>query len=453
MEETTITPKDVKAWVADRRLGEIRSALPQLAPAESAEILRELAPPERAVAFRALPREYAADVFAELSPAAKDGLLGDLSEQETRRLLGHMAPDDRTELFEEMPDQVTQRLLKLLSPDDLREARQLLGYPEESVGRLMTPDFIAVGPEDSVGRALERIRKQAEERETVHTVFVTDDRGKLLGYAALGRLVAAPEDRRVQDLIDPAVVSIRAREDQEEAARLMERHDLEVLAVVGPEGVLLGVATVDDILDVVEEEATEDIHSLGAVGHGPAPGLRTGLREATFGMIYRARVPWLLLLVFMNIFSGTGIAYFEDTLETMIALAFFLPLLIDSGGNAGTQSATLMVRALATGDVRLRDWLQMFSKELAIALALGLTMALAVFGIGVWRGGTELAWIVSFTMVGTVTFGSLVGMLLPFGLERFDMDPATASAPLVTSIADIGGVLIYFSLATWMLGL
>jgi len=257
----------------------------------------------------------------------------------------------------------------------------------------------------------------------------------------------------MESLMDPGFVSIRAGEDQEVAARLMERHDLNVLPVVGPEATLLGVVTVDDILDVVEEEATEDIHSLGAVGHGPAPGLRAGLRDATFGMIYRARVGWLLLLVFMNIFSGTGIAYFEDTLEAMIALAFFLPLLIDSGGNAGAQSSTLMVRALATGDVRMRDWLRMFSREITIALALGLTMAVAVFGIGIWRGGFELAWIVSLTMIGTVTFGSLIGMLMPFGLERLKMDPATASAPLITSIADIGGVLIYFSIATWMLGL
>jgi magnesium transporter len=451
--EERVTEHDVREWVKGRSLTEVRRALSGLAPAEAAEILRELSPAERAVAFRALPREYAAEVFAHLSPAAEEALLRDLTEEETRRLLADLAPDDRTELLEEMPDRLTQGLLKLLTPEDRREATQLLGYPEESVGRLMTPDFVSVRPEGTVAEALEHIREQAAESETVHTVFVTDVDGSLIGYVELGRLVAAPRDRSVGELTEPGVVSIRPKVDQEEAARLMEIHDIAVLPVVGPDGVLLGVVTVDDILDVVEEEATEDIHSLGAVGHGPAPGLRAGLRDATFGMIYRARVPWLLLLVFMNIFSGTGIAYFEDTLETMIALAFFLPLLIDSGGNAGTQSATLMVRALATGDVRMRDWFRMFGKELAIALALGLSMAVAVFGIGIWRGGFELAWIVSFTMVGTVTFGSLVGLLLPFGLERLNLDPATASAPLVTSLADIGGVLIYFSIATWMLGL
>jgi len=448
-----ITYQEVRDWVTGRMLDKIRSRFGTLSPGEGAEILQELEPDERAVAFRALSKEQAADIFAHLSPAAEESLLQDLSEQETERLLAEMAPDDRTELFEEMPDEVSRRLLQLLSPEDLEEAEQLLGYPEESVGRLMTPDLVAARPGDTAGQALDRIRAQAEHYETVHTVFVTDVDGRLLGYVDLGRLVAASEDRSMESLMDPGFVSIRAGEDQEVAARLMERHDLNVLPVVGPEGALLGVVTVDDILDVVEEEATEDIHSLGAVGHGPAPGLRAGLRDATFGMIYRARVGWLLLLVFMNIFSGTGIAYFEDTLEAMISLAFFLPLLIDSGGNAGAQSSTLMVRALATGDVRMRDWLRMFSREITIALALGLTMAVAVFGIGVWRGGFELAWIVSLTMIGTVTFGSLVGMLMPFGLERLKMDPATASAPLITSIADIGGVLIYFSIATWMLGL
>ncbi len=449
----TITEQDIREWVANRDLAEIRAALPILAPAEAADVLRELEPAERAVAFRALPHAYATEVFSHLSPQAGEALLQDLTEEETRRLLAELAPDDRTELLEEMPDRLTQRLLNLLSPEDLQEARELLGYPEESVGRLMTPDFAAVDPEITAAQALERIREQVAETETIQSIFVTDDVGVLLGYVDLGRLVTASAERTVGELVESGVVSIRAREDQEEAARIMEVHDLTVLPVVGREGVLLGVVTVDDILDVVAEEATEDIHSLGAVGHGPAPGLRSGLREATFGMIYRARFPWLFLLVFMNIFSGSGIAYFEDTLEAMIALAFFLPLLIDSGGNAGTQSATLVVRALATGDIRTKDWLKMFGKELGIALALGLSMAAAVFGIGIWRGGFELAWIVSFTMVGTVTFGSLVGLLLPFALERFNFDPATASAPLITSIADIGGVLIYFSIATWWLGL
>jgi len=256
-------------------LEKLRSELGAVTPAEAAEILQELEAGERAIAFRSLPKDQAADVFTHLSPAAEEALLRDLSEQETRRILADMAPDDRTELFEEMPDVVTRRLLRLLSPEDLKQAQQLLGYPEESVGRLMTPDLVAVRPKDTVLQALD----------------------------------------------------------------------------------------------------------------------------------------------------------------------------------AGTQSATLMVRALATGDVRMRDWLRMFSKEITIALALGLTMAVAVFGIGIWRGGFELAWIVSFTMIATVTFGSLVGMLLPFGLERFRLDPATASAPLITSIADIGGVLIYFSIATRMLGL
>lgn len=452
MEKQTIE-RDIQGWVQERELGKVRDALTTLAPAEVAELLRDLGPVDRALAFRALPQPFAVEVFAHLTPAVEEALLADLTEEETRKILADLAPDDRTELLEELPDRLTQQLLKLLSAEDLRETRQLLGYPEESVGRLMTPDFVAVRPWSTVEEALDHIRRQVDESETVHTVFVTDNAGVLMGYADLGRLVASSRDRSIGELTEPGVVSIRARADQEEAARIMEVHDLAVLPVVGPEDVLLGVTTVDDILDVVEEEATEDMHSLAAVGHGPAPGLRSGLKDATFGMIYRARFPWLFLLVFMNIFSGTGIAYFEDTLEAMIALAFFLPLLIDSGGNAGTQSATLVVRALATGDVRMKDWLRMFSKELAIALALGLSMAAAVFGIGIWRGGFELAWIVSFTMVGTVTFGSLVGLLLPFALERFNLDPATASAPLITSIADIGGVLIYFSIATAMLGL
>lgn len=213
---------------------------------------------------------------------------------------------------------------------------------------------------------------------------------------------------------------------------------------------LVGIVTHDDIHDVVVEEATEDMQKFGGVSHS-FPDLNLNMKEARWATILRRRLPWLLVLVFMNIFSGAGIAYFEDTIEAVVALVFFLPLLIDSGGNAGAQSATLMVRALALGDIRLRDWFSLLGKEVSVAIGIGLAMGIALSVIGVFRAGPEVAVVVSITMIVTVLFGSLVGMSLPFLLARLRMDPATASAPLITSIADIGGVLIYFSIATWYL--
>jgi magnesium transporter len=247
--------------------------------------------------------------------------------------------------------------------------------------------------------------------------------------------------------MDHSFVALPATADREQAVNLIQRHDLDAVPVVDSDGVLVGIVTVDDVLDVAVEEATEDFHKVGSVGP-----IRTSLLETGVGILYRRRVGWLLALVFVNLFSGAGIAYFEETIAATLVLIVFLPLLIASAGNAGSQAATLVVRAMATGDVNLRDWFQLASKELAVATALGLAMALAVSVLGFYRGGADIGLIVALTMVIVVVVGSLIGMSLPFLLSRLNLDPATASAPLVTSIADIAGVLIYFSIARWYLG-
>src|SRR5690606_23466125 len=355
-------------------------------------------------------------------------------------------PDDRTQLLEELPGQVTQRLLNLLSPEDLKEARWLLGYPAESVGRLMTPDYVAVRPEWTVEQALAHIRAKGKDSETINVVYVGDQEWRLLDDIELRRLILAAPGTRVEEIMDHAFVTVPAHADREEAVLLMLRYDLIALPVVDSDGVLRGIVTVDDILDVAEEEATEDFHRVGSV----AP-LRTSLKEATVGYLYRRRILWLLALVVVNIFSGAGIAAFSDTIAASVALVFFLPLLIGSGGNAGAQSATLMVRALATGDVGMRDWLRMLGKELAVSGALGIAMAVAASLIGIVRA-PEVSLVVACTMFVIVIVGSLMGMSMPFLLTRLGFDPATASAPLITSLADIVGVIIYFSIAAWYLG-
>ncbi|HLS02350.1 MAG TPA: magnesium transporter, partial [Beutenbergiaceae bacterium] len=263
---------------------------------------------------------------------------------------------------------------------------------------------------------------------------------------SLKRLVLEDPSRKVEELVTGEPVSIFASEDRTEAVRLIQHYDITALPVVDANGAMLGVVTVDDIMDVAEEETTEDFHKIGGVG---AVGL--SLRDARPSLLYRKRVGWLVLLVFMNVFGGAGIAYFEKTIEAVIVLVFFLPLIVDSGGNAGSQSATLMVRALATGDVHARDWLKLWGKELGVSIALGITMGAAVWWLGLWRGGADVAMVVSLSMTIVVIVGSMIGMLLPFVLTRMNMDPATASAPLITSIADICGILIYFSIATAML--
>jgi len=424
----------------------VRAALDDAPGAEVADLILHLRKSERVLLFRALPRETAADAFAHLDLQQQDHLLRDLSDDETRSLLTELSPDDRTHLLEELPGQATQRLLNLLSADDLKEARWLLGYPEDSAGRLMTPDYVAVRPEWTVGEALLHIREHGRDSETLNRIFVVDDEWRLLDDVQLRYFILADAETPVTEIMDHRVALVSAFAPREDAVTIIRRYGQSVLPVVDSGGVLVGIVTVDDLLDVAEQETTEDFHRVASVGP-----LRTSLREAPIHLLYRARAGWLMALVFMNIFSGAGIAAFEETLEATIALVFFLPLLIDSGGNAGSQAATLMVRALATGDVQMRDWLSLLLKELRVALLLGATMAVGVAAIAFYRA-PEVLVVASTTMVIIVLWGSVLGMSLPFLLTRFRLDPATASAPLITSLADISGVLIYFSIATWYLG-
>ena len=413
-----------------------------------AAALGELEPEAMLRAVRACPRERWPAVFAYLAPTEQHALLQSMEPEDGRYVLAGLLPDDRTSLLESLPQEDMEQLLQLLPPTEVKQALKQLGYPGESAGRLMNTRFMTIRADWTLGRALEHVRSRMESEDTINTLYVTDQRGRLLGTVGLKRLVLNPPDERVESLVSGQLVTVNAADDREEAARLIQHYDITALPVVDKAGVLLGVITVDDVMDVVQEENTEDFHKIGGVG-----AMTLSLREARPSLLYRKRVGWLVLLVFMNIFGGAGIAYFEETIEAAIALVFFLPLIVDSGGNAGSQSATLMVRALATGDVQMRHWLRLWGKEFGVAAALGVTMGLAVWGLGLWRGGTEIAWVVSMSMILVVIMGSMIGMLLPFLLTRMNLDPATASAPLITSIADICGILIYFSVATAILSL
>lgn len=423
-------------------------------PAEVAELLLDMDQADSVLLFRSLPRQFAAEVFAELEPHQQDGLLKNLTAQETSQLLADLTPDDRTALFEELPAQVTRRLLDLLSPADLKEARQLLGYPEESVGRLMTPDYVSVHPDWTVARALDHIRLRGKDSETINVIYVTDRSGKLLDDIRLRTLILAQPNDTIEQLMDHNVASLSAFEDREKAVQMIRRYDLVALPVVDSEGILLGIVTIDDLMDVEEAEVTEDFHRIAAVSvQRGEDGFIESIRNAPMNLLYRRRVAWLLLLVFFNIFSGAAIATFEETIVQAFALVFFLPLLVASGGNAGAQAATLMVRALATGDVRMNDWARLLGRELVVATALGVTMGVAVSFIGIFRGGSEIALVVALAMIAIVIVGSTVGMSLPFLFSKMGRDPATASAPLITSIADVFGIFIYFSIAAWFLNL
>lgn len=426
----------------------VAALLESLRDQDVAALMAEQAPAEALQLFRLLRAERRGEVFSHLGLAQQRELLALVDPAEGQQVLSALVPDDLTALLEALPREQVRSLLRLLPFRAIRRALTLLGYPEQSVGRLMTPHFVAVRPGWSIATALDHIREQSECGETVNTIFVTDDDGVLLDAIALKRFILARPEEPVARLMQGEVVSVAAADDQEEAVRLIQRYDIEALPVVDEDGRLLGIVTVDDVLDVAEEETTEDFHKMGSVG-----ALNFSLRDADPWLLYRKRIGWLLVLILVNVFSGLAIARYEAVIETLVVLVFFLPLIIASGGNAGSQAATLMVRALATGDVRARDWLRLWGRELGVSSVLGLTMGVAVSLIGFWRGGGDIALVVAAAMVAVVVMGSMVGMLLPLLLARLRIDPAVASTPLITSIADVVGILIYFSVATALLNL
>ncbi|WP_459207066.1 magnesium transporter [Pseudomonas sp. MLB6B] len=340
------------------------------------------------------------------------------------------------------------------SPNDLRQAAQarrdqflqLVHYREGTAGALMTSQYSSLDHGLHASQAIDMLRREAADAETIYQSYVLDSARNLLGTVSLRELILAAPDCPVERIMTRKVLCVSVSTSQEEVARLIRAHDLLALPVLDEAGRLVGIITCDEAMDVVVDAATEDFHKGASITNHIG-----NLKDATLGLLYRKRVLWLVLLVFGNLFSGAGIAAFEDTIAAHIALVFFLPLLVDSGGNAGAQSATLMVRGLATGEVVLRDWLQLLGRECGVALALGATMAVAVAGLGILRGGADIALIVASSMVVIVLMGSLIGMSLPFMLSRLKLDPATASGPLVTSIADAVGVLVYFGIASQVL--
>ncbi len=412
------------------------------------DALMDLSKADRVVLYRLLPRDTAAEVFSYLEKDDRNALLKDLTDEETRYLLADLRPDDRTTVFEELPGQVTQRLLNLLSAADLYEARFLLGYPESSVGRLMTPDYIAVRPEWSVAQALNHCRKKGKDSETLHVIYVTDSSWKLLDALDLSKFILADPEQQVQDIMNYSYVSLTAFDDREEAVYVMQRYDILSLPVVDSTGVLVGVVTFDDVFDVAVEEITEDIYKGAAVT--PLAG---SYSESKISELFTKRVGWLITLVFVSLLSSGVISMFEETLQTVIVLTVFIPLLLGSGGNAGAQSATLMVRAIATGDLQLDEWLVTFSKELLVALSLGITMGAVSSLFGFMRGGWEIGLIVGITMMVIVIVASLIGFSMPFLLSRLKLDPAVASSPLISSVTDVLGLLIYFVVAGLVLNL
>lgn len=427
----------------------LKQALSEYDTIQIADLIEEITDEEDLILFRLLSRQQAKLVFQELSHDKQQDIIEGFAQNVhyISNLLNDIEPDDRTAFFEELPGTLTQQLLQHLSPEERAISVRLLGYPEDSIGRLMTPEYVAIKPHYTVAEAFAHIRKYGRDSETLNVIYIVDSDWKLLDDIRIKELILASPEQKIEDLMDERFVSLNVLDDQEQALQVFQDYDRVALPVTNHEGVLLGIVTFDDMMDVLEEESTEDFHKFGSIQSAIISPLKESIAN-----LYKNRILWLITLVFMNVFSGAALASYSSIIESTVSLVFFLPLLIASGGNAGSQSATLMIRSIAMGDVEMKDWSKLMAKEILVSLLLGVTMAVGVAFIASIRA-PEVILVVSLSMVLTVMMGSLIGMLLPFIFTKFKLDPATASAPLITSIADICGIIIYFSIAQWYLNL
>ena len=425
------------------RVAQLLGGIPAV---DVADFLATVPPADGPRVLRVLDSDQRAQTFGNLEPNDQVRLAEQMPRRELAGLFEAMSHDERADLFQNLEPEQRRELLPGLAHAEREDLRRLSSYPEGTAGSIMTSDYAVLSPAATAAEALEALRLSAPDAETIYQAYVVDDARNLLGTLSLRDLFLARPERLVRDLMQREAIDGRADEPTEAVARRIARYDLLALPILDDAGTLVGIVTYDDAMDVAEDAATEDFYKSANVGKLSGSVKRASLRE-----LFQKRAPWLLLLVFGNLFSGAGLALFEGLLARHVALIFFLPLLVGSAGNAGSQAATLMVRALATGEAAMRDWLLLLSREVAVAGALGLTMALAVAGLGWARGGAELAVVISITMVLVVLFGGLLGTALPFVFSRLKMDPASASGPLVTTLSDVSGVLIYLSLANWLL--
>jgi magnesium transporter len=443
----------------DRRVDESPTTVAgeeHLSPDELHEAWPLLDRQDRLEGFLILDRPVAEDFFFTLSSRDQAELLGDMPAVQRRSWIRLLPPDDAVDLVQETPEEARAAVLALLDDATRREVQALLAYAEDRAGGLMSPRYARVRPDMTVDEALTYLRRQArQDVETIYYAYALDAEQHILGVVSFRELFASRSDLRVRDVMNTDIVTVPEDMDQESVSQLFARHDLAVIPVVDGDGRMKGIVTVDDIVDVVQEEATEDIQKIGGTAALEAPYLEVGI----LGMI-RKRVGWLAVLFLGEMLTTTAMAYFEGEIARAVVLTIFVPLIISSGGNSGSQATTLVIRAMALGEVRLRDWLRVIKREFASGLGLGFVLGaigfLRIVGFGGMFGtfGEHYLWIaltVSVSLVGVVLWGTLAGSMLPFVLRWLGFDPASASAPFVATLVDVSGIVIYFSAASLFL--
>ena len=451
-----ILEPEIRSLIDARNFTALREIFSEFPPADVAEVILDMPEDEQVIIFRVLPAALAADVFEYIGIEEQQNLLRAMAHEQVVAILNEMSPDDRTALLEELPSAAARQLIRLLTPEERRVATALLGYPEYSVGRLMTPDFIAVKEDWTVQHVLDYVREYGHDSETLNVIYVVDGHGKLIDDLRIREILVRPLTTKVSEIRNDAFAALNVNDSQEAALNIFRKYDRVALPVVDSNGVLVGIVTSDDMLDVAEAEATEDIQKLGGL-----EALDEPYTTIPFLRMVKKRATWLVILFLGEMLTATAMQGYNSEIERAAILAMFLPLIISSGGNSGSQATTLVIRAMALGELRLGDWFRVVRKELLSGLSLGLILGvIGFFRISLWQylhifDYGKYHWLVALTvgvaLVGVVLWGTLSGALLPFLLRRCGLDPAASSAPFVATLVDVTGLVIYFNVALFVL--
>ena len=434
----------IKELLENKQYTSLRQALSEINDADIAAILENLDEEDCLKVFRILPKSMAADVFSYLELENQQMIITSLADKEAAGIINNLMADDATDLLEEMPANIVKKLLANASAEVRRDINHLLQYPEDSAGSIMTVEFLDLKEHLTVQEAIERIRKQGVDSETINICYVLDQSRMLIGTVALRYLLLSEPDAIIGEIMHENVISVNTLMDQEEVARQFQKYDFTAMPVVDNENRLVGIITVDDIVDILQEEATEDIEKMAAITPSDKPYLRTGVWET-----WKNRIPWLLLLMLSATFTGSIIASFEEALSSCVILTAYMPMLMGAGGNAGSQSSVAIIRSLSLNEVRFKDWLKVLWKESGVAILCGITLAIASFAKLMLFDQLTLAvaLVVSVSLALTVLIAKIVGCMLPLLAKKIGFDPAVMASPFITTIVDALSLLIYFAIA------
>lgn len=445
----------IKKLLEEKKYSTLRDVLTTMMPYDIAAVFEELQDEKMPILFRILPKELAAETFVEMDEETQEFLIHGFSDSELKEVVDELFVDDAVDLIEEMPANVVKRILRTADKDMRKEINELLKYPEDSAGSIMTTEFILLRPDMTAEMAIKRIRRTGVDKETIYTCYVNDENNKLIGITTVKDLLLANDDDYVRDLMEENVISVHTLDDQEQVAQMFSNYDFLALPVVDKEQRIVGIVTIDDAIDVIQEEATEDIEKMAAVLPSDKPYMKTGV----FG-IYRKRVPWLLILMLSATFTSTIIKSFEGVLETVLILSTFIPMITGSGGNAGSQASVSVIRALSLGEIEFKSMFKVLWKELRVAILCGATLAAAnffklmFFDLRNYDGKGEpvlIALVVSLTIFGTIVMAKIVGSSLPLLAKKIGFDPAVMANPLISTVCDSLSLLIYFAVALLIL--